>query len=89
MLTLYFSDEGIEDYDAAQVEKLFTDIGYYRPREGFESKGTDSLMKFTDGQGNEFFSFNVAVGVEDEPARITGAIIYPFSILNEFNSENQ
>ncbi len=89
MLTLYVSTEGIEDYDAVQLEKLFTDIGYYKPKEGNEVKNSKGLMKFTDNNNNEFFSFNVVVGIDDEPAQITGASIYPFSILNKFNSESQ
>ena len=90
MITLYVSTKGIEDYDAMQLEKLYTEIGYYKPKEGYEVKDSegDGLMVFTDKNNNDFFALSIVVGVGDEPARITGAIIYPFSILNEFNSEN-
>ena len=89
MLTLYVSTEGIEDYDAIQMEKLYTEIGYYKPKEGYEVKDPEGLMVFTDKNNNNFFAFSVVVGIDNEPTEITGAIIYPFSILNEFNSENQ
>jgi hypothetical protein len=46
-------------------------------------------MVFTDKNNNNFFAFSVVVGIDNEPTEITGAIIYPFRILNEFNSENQ
>ena len=43
-------------------------------------------MKFEDDHGNEFFSINVVVGVEDE-TYISGGRIYPFGPLNEYNSK--
>lgn len=82
MLTVYFSTKGIEDYTDEQVDKLLVDAGYYTHRE--KSYGVQA-MKFTDGNGNEFFSANIAVGDEDD-VFIDGATIYPFKILNEYNS---
>ncbi len=88
MITLFFSAEGLDIDDEAQAEKLFVENGYYKPKKGYEAKGKDGLIRFKDADNNEFYSFNVTVGIEDEPAQITGANIYPFSILNEYNSEN-
>ena len=53
----------------------FTDGGYQ----------TAEIGTFTNPEGAEFFSINIAVGVEDNPALIDGAPIYPWKVLNEYN----
>ena len=87
MLTLYFSAKGIEDITAEQAEQMFADIGYYRRKDSGRGSPGD-LMKFKDPDDGEFFSFNVAVGVEDEPAEIEGGNVYPLKMLNDYNSGN-
>ena len=89
MLTMYLSAKGIEDYTGPQIEKLFVDLGYYKPKPGHECNSSGGLLKFSDKNGNKFFSFNVVVGVEDEPAEIEGGNIYSLSLLNEHNSGNK
>ena len=88
MLTMYFSAKGIEDITAEQAEKMFEKIGYYK-RKDPDGGSHGSLMKFNDPEDGEFFSFNVTVGVEDEPAEIEGGNIYPLKTLNDYNFENE
>lgn len=85
MLTFFICTKGIEQYSVADLERLLIDEaqiysklpGYFSPSEA---------PKFTDDSGNEFFSFNVVVGLPDGPALIGGGNIYPFDMLNELNS---
>ena len=84
MLTVFISTIGIEDYTPKDLERLLIeDAGYYAPKEGYIP--VEFVPQYTDDNGNEFFSVNVVVGEEDEPAVITGARAYPFTILNELN----
>jgi len=62
---------------------LIDDAKIYTPLKGYSSPS--AAPKFTDSNGNEFYSVNICVGVPDEPAVIEGALIYSFSELNKFN----
>ena len=83
MLTITVSTEGIEDKTAEELDAWFREAGYYKQR----SPGTNIPMtdKYTAKDGNEYFVMNLTVGVEDEPAKIDGGWIKPWSILNEYN----
>jgi len=83
MLTIFISTRGIEDKTPDELTKWFLDIGYFSFVDG--GYQTAEIGTFTNPEGNTFFSINIAVGVEDEPARIEGAQIYPWSVLNSFN----
>ncbi|MBR1744052.1 MAG: hypothetical protein IJ733_19745 [Lachnospiraceae bacterium] len=84
MLTIFLSTIGIENYTVGELEELLIEQGkIYVKVEGYESPSI--VPKLTDGNGNEFFSINIVVGLEDEPARIEGGMIIPFEKLNEFN----
>lgn len=85
MITIFLSTKGIEDYSVEDLEKLLIEEGkIYAKKEGYESP--EFAPKPVDGNGNEFFSFNVVAGIEDEPARIEGGgQLVPFSKLNELN----
>ena len=88
ILTILLSTIGIEDYSVSDLETMLIDEGdIYSRKEGYISPGR--VPKYIDRNGNEFFSINVTVGIEDEPALIDGAPVFPFSILNRFNSEDQ
>lgn len=84
MITIYISTIGIEDYTLEDIEKLLINEtkvysklpGYIPPEIG---------PKFEDSTGNEFYSVNIIVGIEDEPALIEGAPICSFAMLNELN----
>lgn len=83
MLTVFLSTDGIEDYDVCDLEKmLIDDAQIYGKKEGYTQPG---VAKLYDDNDNEFFSINIVVGMEDEPERITGGDIYPFSLLNDLN----
>ena len=82
MLTLFISTLGIEDESSEELEQRFLDIGYYRKKEG--SYKSPSVRKF-DQDGHEFYSINIIVGVDEEPAMIEGAYIIPWNVLNEYN----
>ena len=85
MLTMYFSDKGIENCSKKEIDTLLQSSEYYSPREGYTGPQAE---KFSDPQGNGFYSANIAVGYEDE-IYIDGANIIPFSVLNEFNGYNE
>lgn len=82
MLTLYVSTKGIEDMSSEALEQWFQDIGYYHAR---NDANHGEVLTFKNKKGEEFYSINIVVGTEDEPARITGAPILSWSILNEYN----
>ena len=83
MLTLFVSKKGIEQSTPDELTMRFLDVGYFSfPQGGYQ---TAEIWKFTNPKGEEFFSVNIAVGAEDGPALIEGAVIYPWKILNEYN----
>ncbi len=81
VLTMYVSTLGIEDETPEELEQRFLDRGYYRKREGADR--APDVRKFVI-DGNEFFSINTTVGVEDEPALLDGAYILSWKLLNEY-----
>ena len=88
MLTIFVSTKGIEDKTPDELTRWFLDIGYFTFTDGRYQ--TAEIGTFTNPAGEEFFSINIAVGVEDEPAMIDGAPIYSWKILNEYNqADNQ
>ena len=85
VLTIFISTKGIENYTAKDIERMLIDEAQiYSKKEGYAEA---SVIKIYDIDGNEFFSINVTVGVEDEPAVISGGAIYPYSLLNELNGK--
>lgn len=84
VITVFISTIGLEDATLSELEKfLIEDAKIYKPKEGYYS--LTEAPKFADSNGNEFYSLNIVVGLEDRPAVIDGAPIYSFSVLNEFN----
>ena len=83
MLTFFVSTKGIEDATTEDLVKMLTDAKLFRLLEP-ENPRT-SVMKFEDDHGNEFFSINVPVGVEDD-VYVEGGRCYSFGPLNEYNS---
>ena len=83
VMTYFISTIGIEDHTVEQLEKMLADAGIIW-HVGGRKYDTD-VMRHVDGNGNEFYSINFIVG-DDDDTYIDGGIIYPFSILNEYNS---
>lgn len=84
VLTYFISTKGIEEYSVEQIEKMLADaeiIWYVGER-----KHPTSVQKFTDHEGNEFFSINIIVG-DDDGTYIEGCVIYGMNRLNEYNSK--
>ena len=86
-LTIYVSSKGIREKTAEELDRWFQDIGYYRYKDA--DYGPAYVMPFENPDGNEFFMISVTVGIDDEPARITGAPVIPWSVLNEYNRETR
>ena len=84
-LTIYVTTKGIEGKTAEEMDRWFQDIGYYSYRD--KDHHTARLDTFKNPDGDEFYIITVTVGVDEEPALIDGAPIYPWSILNEYNRE--
>ena len=83
MLTIYVSAEGIEEKTAAELDQWLQDVGYFSY---LDKKYWPAEVKtFENQDGNEFFAISITVGIEDEPALITGAQILSWSKLNEYN----
>ena len=83
MFTLIVSAEGIEEKTAEELDAWFQEVGYYRQKN--PGSNLPRVDKFTGKDGHEYFTINLAVGVEEEPAKIEGGRIEPWSILNEYN----
>ena len=84
MITIFISTIGIEDYTLEDMENLLIDEGkIYTKLPGYITP--EMGHKVVDSLDNEFYSINIIVGLEDEPALIEGAPICPFDLLNEFN----
>ena len=82
MITIFLSSIGLERASDYDLERLLIDNKIYEPLDDYESP---ECPRFLDDKGNEFFSVNVFVGFEDEPARVKGGRLTPFSVLNELN----
>ena len=87
MLTYYISTRDIDDKTPEQLMRLLEEPGIVKFADS-ERDNTPAVMIFTDGKGNEFFSVNITVGVEDE-TYTTGdsGIIHSFRELNRFNEK--
>ena len=83
MLTIFVSAKGIEQKTPDELTRWFLDVGYFSFTDG--GYQTAEVATFTNSAGESFFSINFVIGVEDEPARIDGASILPWEILNECN----
>ena len=86
MITVFVSAIGIENARPYELERMLIENKVYEPLDDYESP--EECPRFNDDSGNTFFSINVLVGIEDEPAKITGGRLSPFSVLNEFNGYN-
>ena len=86
MLTYFVSMKGIEDASKEDLVRMLTEARLFRVVNP-EGPGT-AVMKFEDDHGNEFYSINVTVGVEDE-LYVEGGRWYPFGPLNEYNSRKK
>ena len=85
MLTYFFSTRNIEEKTPEQLGLMLEEAGIVRFKDT-EHDNTPAVQKITDGKGNEFFSVNITVGVEDE-VYITGdsGNVHDFRELNRFN----
>ncbi len=85
LISIFLSTIEIEDYSIEDLEKFLLEDGkIFSKEEGYISP--EIVPKFTDSNGNEFFSINILVGLEDEPARIEGGgRLCSFESLNELN----
>lgn len=81
-LTFYLNTKGIEDKSPESLAQLFIEVGYFTAKEGLKPP---YVRTFTDKNGDEYYSINMVIGVEDEPAMIEGAPLFNFSKLNQLN----
>lgn len=82
MITIYLSTIGLERASEYDLERILIDNKIYEPLDDYESP---ECPRFHDSNDNEFFSINVVVGFEEEPAKIKGGRLASFSVLNELN----
>ena len=82
-LAIHVSAKGIEGKTAEELCRWFQDIGYFRFND--DNPSTPNVTTNKKPNGDEFFMMSLCVGIDDEPALITGAAIIPWSVLNEYN----
>ena len=87
MLTIFVSSKGIGGKTPDELTRWFLDTGYFSFADG--GYQTAEIGRFTDSVGEEFFSVNIAAGVDGEAAKIRGARIFPWRILNDYNRANE
>lgn len=87
MLTYFISTGDMEDSTPEQLKSMLEESGIVKFTDP-ERDNTPAVQKYTDGKGNEFFSVNITVGVEDE-TYTTGdsGVIHSFRELNRFNEK--
>ena len=84
MITIFISTIGIEEYTLEDIENLLiNEAKVYSKLPGYIPP--EIAPKFEDSNGNEFYSVNIIVGIDEEPALIKGAPICSFALLNELN----
>ena len=86
MLTYFVSTEGIEDARDRDLAGMLTGAGLLRFLD--PEHNHTSAMKFTDENGNEFFSINIKVG-DEEGTYVDGGVSYPYKALNALNRKSK
>ncbi len=86
MMTYFVSTVGIEEATTEDLVKLLTGAKLFRLLDPAHPR--TSVMKFEDDNGNEFFSINVTVGMEDE-TYVDGGTVYPYEALNRHNRKKK
>lgn len=84
MLTYFISTKDLEGKSEDELVNMLEQAGIVKFTE--ENHRSVQVSTFTDSNGNEFYSVNIVVGVEDETylTHDSGKIL-PFKILNELN----
>ena len=84
MLTYFVPAEGIGD--GKEAAKLLEGAGLFRFLD--PEKPRVSVMDFTDGNGNRFYSVNVTAG-DENGTYAAGGRCYSFGHLNRFNRKKE
>ena len=84
MLTYFISTKDLEGKPEEELVNMLLQAGIVKFTE--ENHRSVQVSTFTDSNGNEFYSVNIVVGVEDETylTHDSGKIL-PFKILNDLN----
>jgi len=84
MLTYFISTKDLEGKTSDELVNILEQAGIVRFTE--ENHRSAEVATFSDSNNNEFYSVNIAVGVEDETylTHDRGKIL-PFRILNDLN----
>ncbi len=89
VLTIYVSAKGIEEKSSEELVKWFQDIGYFSFGNDDSDSRSVTVKKFNYQHKDEFYSINITVGIDEEPALIDGGSVYPWSVLNELNKKTK
>ena len=84
-IAIHVSSKGIEGKTAEELSRWFQDIRYFRFND--DNPSPPNVTTYKKPNGDEFYMMTLCVGIDDEPALITGAPIIPWSVLNEYNRE--
>ncbi len=84
MLTYFISADGIGDATVEDLLGMLTGAGLFRLLDPKQPR--TSARKFTDENGNVFFSVNVAVG-DEEHTYLEGGPVFPLGPLNRYNGK--
>ena len=85
ILTYFIPTAGIGDASQEDLLGMLTGAGLFRLKE--PENPSVSVVRITDGQGNEFFAVNVAVG-DEEHTFLEGGPVWPYGPLNEYNRKH-
>lgn len=88
MLTCFVPTKGIEEKPEEELIAMLAETGIAAMKEDAGDR-RPTVQRFTDGNGNEFFSVNYPVG-DDEGTYLSedSGEIFPFAELNRFNDKD-
>jgi hypothetical protein len=84
MITIFFSNIGLKELDNKALFKLVEDEGLVTFVDD-EPKRL-SALKWTNNDGNEFWSVNIAVGAEEQTFLSNSVPVFPYSTAGEPNT---
>lgn len=83
MVTVFIPTSGIEEMAAQEMEDRLQEIGYFQYIRDYHYPACVRTATAPDGE--EYFSINITVVTEDDQPYINGAMIFPWSALDDYN----
>ncbi len=84
IMTYFVVAEGWKEFREKELLEKLAKADLIHVKDPLHPQTTAVIFRDTDGK--EYFSINVTVGVEEE-TYVSGGLIYPCHVLNEFNEK--